>query len=114
MEGVLLSDGACIAVEGDTSKVVGVVVHLQNVYKQVDFTQFRSRTKTHQLDRVSTGIDPIVVVTDDLHAREPVLVHEGAKCLGDCRLLRRAHDTSWVRRIAVLGLILQTCKTGNI
>ena len=64
---------------------------------------------TYDLNRVSARAVPVVVERDDLRARESVRVHHAPEHSADLSLLRGSELRRWVRRVAVLGLVLR-CK----
>ena len=47
-----------------------------------------------------------MIVRDDLRASEPVVVHQRPQCGPDVRFLGGSEDAGGVRRIGVLGLVL--------
>ena len=61
---------------------------------------------THKSDGVAAGVDPVVLIANELRVGKPVRVHQRAQCRADLRLLLRVDETGGVRRVTVLRLIL--------
>ena len=68
------------------------------------------RERTHKSDGVAAGVDPIVLIANELRVGKPVRVHQRAEGLADGSLLRSTEETCWVRRIVVFGLVLSVEK----
>lgn len=52
------------------------------------------------------GVVPVVVISDDLDTTKSIVVHECAQGGSNLGLLRCAESAGRVRRVTVLGLIL--------
>ena len=65
------------------------------------------RWMTYDLNGVSARAVPVVVVRNDLRAREAVRVHKIPERSADLSLLRGGELRRWIRRVAVLGLVLR-------
>lgn len=66
----------------------------------------RIRPSTHHVDGVTASISPIVLITDDIDTAVAIVVKQSAQSKPNLALLRGADQTSGVRRVAVLRLIL--------
>ena len=64
------------------------------------------RCQTYQLNGITSGIVPIMLVSDYLCPRESVRIHEAAESQPDLSLLRRRDLACWVTGIAVFRLVL--------
>ena len=69
-----------------------------------------TRKRTHKSDGVAAGVDPVVLIANELRVGKPVRVHERAEGLANGSLLRSTEETCWVRRVVVLGLVLSIGK----
>ena len=113
VEGILVVDRPAVAMERNTRERARRVFHL---HTSTEYPSHRTIPSgdAHQLDGIPSRIAPVVVVSDDLRAREAVAVHEAAEGEADRPLLRRGDLARWVRRVGVLRLVLRTRNLSNI
>ena len=69
-----------------------------------------ARKRTHKSDGVAAGVDPVVLIANELRVWKPVRIHQRTEGLANSSLLRSTEEACWVRRVVVLGLVLSVAK----